>query len=44
MAIRRRAVVATLHDIVLTIGFFVVMQLTFDMTSIAVILTSSATR
>jgi preprotein translocase SecF subunit len=28
-----------LHDIVLTIGFFVVMQLTFDMTSIAVILT-----
>jgi preprotein translocase SecF subunit len=33
------AVVATLHDIVLTIGFFVVMQLTFDMTSIAVILT-----
>lgn len=33
------AVVATLHDIVLTVGFFVVMQLTFDMTSIAVILT-----
>jgi preprotein translocase subunit SecF len=33
------AVIATLHDIVLTIGFFVVMQLTFDMTSIAVILT-----
>lgn len=33
------AVVATLHDIVLTIGFLVVMQLTFDMTSIAVILT-----
>ncbi len=33
------AVVATLHDIVLTIGFFVVMQLSFDMTSIAVILT-----
>jgi preprotein translocase subunit SecF len=33
------AVVATLHDIVLTIGFFVAFQLTFDMTSIAVILT-----
>lgn len=33
------AVIATLHDIVLTIGFFVVMQLTFDLTSIAVILT-----
>ncbi len=33
------AVIATLHDIVLTIGFFVVMQLTFDMTSLAVILT-----
>ena len=33
------AVVATLHDIVLTVGFMVVMQLTFDMTSIAVILT-----
>ncbi|MCO4054431.1 MAG: protein translocase subunit SecF [Bosea sp.] len=33
------AVIATLHDIVLTIGFFLVMQLTFDMTSIAVVLT-----
>jgi preprotein translocase subunit SecF len=33
------AVIATLHDVALTIGFFVVMQLTFDMTSIAVILT-----
>lgn len=33
------AVIATLHDIVLTIGFFVVFQITFDMTSLAVILT-----
>lgn len=33
------AVIATLHDIVLTIGFFVAFQITFDMTSLAVILT-----
>jgi preprotein translocase subunit SecF len=33
------AVIATLHDIVLTIGFFAFMQLSFDMTSIAAILT-----
>lgn len=33
------AVIATLHDIVLTIGFFVAFQMTFDMTSLAVILT-----
>ncbi len=33
------AVIATLHDVVLTIGFFVVMRLNFDMTSIAAILT-----
>ncbi|MCB5176995.1 protein translocase subunit SecF [Microvirga lenta] len=33
------AVVATLHDIVLTIGFFAVTQIQFDMTSIAAILT-----
>jgi preprotein translocase subunit SecF len=33
------AVIATLHDIVLTVGFFAFMQLQFDMTSIAAILT-----
>ncbi len=33
------AVIATLHDIVLTVGFFVALQLSFDMTSLAVILT-----
>jgi preprotein translocase SecF subunit len=33
------AVIATMHDIVLTIGFMIVMGLTFDMTSIAVVLT-----
>jgi preprotein translocase subunit SecF len=33
------AVVATLHDIVLTIGFFAIFQFSFDMTSIAAILT-----
>jgi preprotein translocase SecF subunit len=33
------AVIATLHDIVLTIGFFAITQFSFDMTSIAAILT-----
>jgi preprotein translocase SecF subunit len=33
------AVIATMHDLVLTIGFFVVTQLEFNMTSIAAILT-----
>ena len=33
------AIVGTLHDIVLTIGFFVVTQIEFNMTSIAAILT-----
>jgi preprotein translocase subunit SecF len=33
------AVIATLHDIVLTIGFFALFQIQFDMTSIAAILT-----
>ncbi|HEX2136024.1 MAG TPA: protein translocase subunit SecF, partial [Microvirga sp.] len=33
------AVIATLHDIVLTIGFFAVTQIEFNMTSIAAILT-----
>ncbi|MFN3687418.1 protein translocase subunit SecF [Salinarimonas sp.] len=33
------AVIATLHDLVLTIGFFAVTQLEFNMTSIAAILT-----
>ncbi|KAA2235374.1 protein translocase subunit SecF [Salinarimonas soli] len=33
------AVVATLHDLVLTIGFFAITQIEFDMTSIAAILT-----
>jgi preprotein translocase SecF subunit len=33
------AVVATLHDIVLTIGFFAVTQIEFNMTSIAALLT-----
>jgi preprotein translocase SecF subunit len=33
------AVVATLHDLVLTIGFFAITQITFDMTSIAAVLT-----
>jgi len=33
------AVVATLHDLVLTVGFFCLTQLTFDMTSIAAVLT-----
>jgi preprotein translocase subunit SecF len=33
------AVIATLHDIVLTVGFFAFMQLQFDMTSVAAILT-----
>ena len=33
------AVIATLHDIVLTIGFFALTQLDFNMTSIAAILT-----
>lgn len=33
------AVIATLHDIVLTIGFFAITQIEFNMTSIAAILT-----
>jgi preprotein translocase subunit SecF len=33
------AIVATLHDIVLTIGFFAITQIEFNMTSIAAILT-----
>lgn len=33
------AVIATLHDLVLTIGFFAITQIDFDMTSIAAILT-----
>jgi preprotein translocase subunit SecF len=33
------AVIATMHDIVLTIGFFALLQIQFDMTSIAAILT-----
>jgi preprotein translocase SecF subunit len=33
------AVVATLHDIVLTIGFYAIFQFSFDMTAIAAILT-----
>jgi preprotein translocase subunit SecF len=33
------AVIATLHDLVLTMGFFVVTQIEFNMTSIAAILT-----
>jgi preprotein translocase subunit SecF len=33
------AVIATMHDIVLTVGFFALMQLQFDMTSVAAILT-----
>lgn len=33
------AVIASLHDLVLTVGFFVLFQITFDMTSLAVILT-----
>src|SRR5690606_6134332 len=33
------AVIATLHDLVLTIGFFSITQLEFNMTSIAAILT-----
>jgi len=33
------AIIGTLHDIVLTVGFFVVTQLEFNMTSIAAILT-----
>lgn len=33
------AVIATLHDLVLTIGFFAITQLEFNMTSIAAILT-----
>jgi preprotein translocase subunit SecF len=33
------AVIATLHDIVLTIGFFAISQIEFNMTSIAAILT-----
>lgn len=33
------AVIATLHDIVMTIGFFAVMQLEFNLSSIAAILT-----
>jgi preprotein translocase subunit SecF len=33
------AVIATLHDLVLTIGFFAISQLEFNMTSIAAILT-----
>ncbi len=33
------AIVATLHDIVLTIGFFAISQIEFNMTSIAAILT-----
>jgi preprotein translocase subunit SecF len=33
------AVIATMHDIVLTVGFFALFQLQFDMTSIAAILT-----
>lgn len=33
------AVIASLHDLVLTVGFFVIFQITFDMTSLAVVLT-----
>ena len=33
------AVIATMHDIVLTVGFFALLQLQFDMTSIAALLT-----
>jgi preprotein translocase subunit SecF len=33
------AVIATMHDIVLTVGFFALLQIQFDMTSIAAILT-----
>jgi preprotein translocase subunit SecF len=33
------AVIATMHDIVLTVGFFAMLQIQFDMTSIAAILT-----
>ena len=33
------AVIATMHDLVLTIGFFAISQLEFNMTSIAAILT-----
>ncbi len=33
------AVIATMHDIVLTVGFFALFQLQFDMTSVAAILT-----
>jgi preprotein translocase subunit SecF len=33
------AIIGTLHDIVLTVGFFVITQLEFNMTSIAAILT-----
>jgi preprotein translocase subunit SecF len=33
------AVITTLHDIVLTVGFFAIFQLDFDLTSIAAILT-----
>jgi preprotein translocase SecF subunit len=33
------AVIATLHDLVLTIGFFAITQIEFNMTSIAAILT-----
>ena len=35
------AVIATLHDLVLTIGFFAITQIEFNMTSIAAILTIS---
>src|SRR4029079_18695464 len=33
------AIIGTLHDIVLTIGFFVITRIEFNMTSIAAILT-----
>mgnify|MGYP001146418114 FL=1 len=33
------AIIATIHDVIFTIGFFVVMRLEFDLTSIAAILT-----
>ena len=33
------AIIATLHDVVLTIGFFAILQLDFNLTSIAAILT-----
>ena len=39
MAVRGRRIVATVHDIVLTIGFFVVTRIEFNLSLIAAILT-----